>query len=555
MPSVPALIPPPLEVDLVEQVKGCRTCAWFWNGTRPYGPYPSFDWLTDYPPEAVRNEKQRSDRLAPQPWLAAKVTGSGFQDPGIMHGCRKAPIMTIGINPNMTAWFPFTSSTPWIYPGFSSAARYAYYYRHFTLYQESLSLDYVRERLSRDEKELLRAEDDGYVVSSARENAHNYMELTVRYPARNETRTYDFAWAPDARWVIVQNNGYADKPDTWFRKGAVLAGRFDPPKEGTAEIYENAAGYYQRMVPVLDRFKKLARLESANLTVGEDIAQHDMVACASPGWQIKFDMPMERIAANCVSHHGWMVAQFVQSRPAFVVLVSIAALNMFRSVFGPYMTMKSEGDIYALLTETCRRPTYITIDIGPVKFRSRVIVSPHFSYGDGFVAGSRLSNAAWAAFSSDYRADARLLVEHKCVVPDPKTAPGPYLVTLPSDGALRAELSVSGLALLEGYFCDPFQLMAEAMAQEYDAGTIGFDAKTGHLRRGSGPCHFCVNDQWQFPEGCAYGKPDEQPLPPDELQNAVAAILAKAKEAQALRAAAAAPGQAAQAAVLQGTET
>ncbi len=319
----------------------------------------------------------------------------------------------------------------------------------------------------------------------------------------------------------------------------MLAGRFDPPREGTAEIYENAAGYYQRMVPVLDRFKKLARLENANLTVGEDIAQHDMVACASPGWQIKFDMPMERIAANCVSHHGWMVAQFVQSRPALVVLVSIAALNMFRSVFGPYMTMKSEGDIYALLTETCRRPTYITIDIGPVKFRSRVIVSPHFSYGDGFVAGSRLSDAAWAAFSSDHRADARLLVEHKCVMPDPTTEPGPYLVTLPRDEALRGGLSVSGLALLDGYFCDPFQLMAEAMAQEYDAGTLAFDAKTGHLRRGSGPCHFCVNDRWQFPEGCAYGKPGEQPLPPDELQNAVAAILAKAKEAEALRAAAA----------------
>ena len=50
------------------------------------------------------------------------------------------------------------------------------------------------------------------------------------------------------------------------------------------------------MVPVLERFKKLTGLDGANLTIGEDVAQHDMVACGSPGWQTKFDMPMERIA-------------------------------------------------------------------------------------------------------------------------------------------------------------------------------------------------------------------------------------------------------------------
>ena len=166
----------------------------------------------------------------------------------------------------------------------------------------------------------------------SRENAHNYIQLTVRYSGRSEDTSYDIAWKPEERWVVVQNGGYPNRPETWFKKGEVLAGRFDAPATGSAEIYENAAGYYQRMVPVLERFKTLTGLEAANLTIGEDVAQHDMVACASPGWQTKFDMPMERIATNCVSDHGWMVSQFVQSQPAFVILVSTSALAMFRSV-------------------------------------------------------------------------------------------------------------------------------------------------------------------------------------------------------------------------------
>jgi hypothetical protein len=529
----------PLEVSLVHDVKTCRICAWFWKGTPPYGPYPAFDWQTDFPPEAVRNEKQPTGTIPPQPWLAAQLKGSAIPEPGIMHGCRKAPIMTIGINPNMTAWFPYTSSAPWIYPAFSKEARYAYYYRHFTLYQESLSPDYVRAHLSTADGERIVAEDDGYVTASSRENSHNYIELNVRYRGRPADTTYEIAWKPEARWVVVQNGGYADNPKSWFKKGDVLAGRFDPPSDGTAEIYENAAGYYERMVPVLERFKTLTNLTGANLTIGEDIAQHDMVACASPGWQTKFDMPMERIAANCVSNKGYIVSQFVQSQPAFVILVSTSALDMFRSVFGPFMTLGG-GDVYELLAETCRRPSYITIDEGPVKFRSRIIVSPHFSYPDGFKAGARLSDEAWKTFADDFRADAKLLLDNKRVSPDPASQPGPYLVTLAPKDDLRTRLSVRGQAVLDGYTVDPFELMSQALADEYKAGTITFDAKTGHLARAQGPCRFCVNAQWQFPEGCAYGKPDEPALPDGQLEAAVKSILAKANQAALAEAAKAA---------------
>jgi hypothetical protein len=224
----------------------------------------------------------------------------------------------------------------------------------------------------------------------------------------------------------------------------------------------------------------------------------------------------------------------VQSQPAFVILVSTSALSMFRSVFGRYMTLQDGGgDVYQLLSETCRRPTYVTIDIGPVRFRTRLIVSPHFSYPDGFAPGARLSDMAWKAFSSDYRTDAKVLADNKRVMPDPQTNPGPYLVNLLPDDTLRAHLSVAGTAVLDGYYVDPFQAMAQAMADEYKAGTITFDEKTGHLARGAGPCRFCVNVQWSFPEGCPYGKPNEPPLPGGQLAAAVDAILAAAKQVAA----------------------
>lgn len=518
-----------VEVDLVEGVRRCRTCKWFWDGTPPYGPYPSFDWNDDFPTEVIRNEKQSPSGSAPSPWLAGRLTKSQFVDPGIMHGCRKAPIMTIGINPNLTAWFPYTSSSRWIYPSFSNDARYAYYYRHFTLYQESLSLDYARQNLSADQRLL--AEDDGYVVGATRENSHNYILLAVQYRARPEPTTHEIAWKADERWVIVQDNGKVGDEKTWFKKGAPLAGRLDAADGAGVEVYENPAGYYQRMVEVLERFKRKTGLENANLTVGEDVAQHDMVACASPGWQDKFDMPMDRIAQNCVSDHGWMVSQFVQTQPAVVILVGGSALSMFRRVFAPFMTLAdARRDIYQLLKEVCARPTYVTIDIGPVKFRTRLLVTPHFSYPDGFLPRARLSGDGWKAFQDDFEMDAKLLLAETRV--QESAADGSASIDL--GGAadpLRAQLSAAGLQVLVSYFCDPFESTAQALADEYKNGTLGFDAASGHLKRADGPCRFCVNNLWTFPEGCAYGKPDVPALGPGVLQDAVVQILARARDA------------------------
>src|SRR5260370_2265935 len=66
-----------------------------------------------------------------------------------MDGCHKAPIMTIGINPNLTAFAPGRTGASWCYPSFSSAGstdswtKNAYYYRYRSVYQEHFDLKFI----------------------------------------------------------------------------------------------------------------------------------------------------------------------------------------------------------------------------------------------------------------------------------------------------------------------------------------------------------------------------------------------------------------------------
>jgi hypothetical protein len=244
-------------------------------------------------------------------------------------------------------------------------------------------------------------------------------------------------------------------------------------------------------------------------------------------------MAMDRITENCVSDNGWVVSQFIQSRPAVVILVGGSALSMFRRVFGSYMTLADSGrDIYQLLAETCARPTYVTIDIGNVHFRSRVLTPPHFSYAANFLAQSRLSSEAWNAFQKDFGADVRVLDSDKRIWPP--SSDGVIPIELRGlDDPLRPKISIEGWRVLNAYFIDPYDLLAEALAQEFKGGTLGFDQATGHLKRSDGPCRFCVNDKWKFPEGCAYGKPDLAPYADGELETVVDTIRAKAGRARA----------------------
>ena len=96
----------------------CGTCDFFWPKdlkTQPYGPYASYDFDVNVPFAAPPGKGS-----GPQPWVRGRTAPSVFPNAAVAGGCRKAPIMTIGINPNMTVFSPGQTGTAWAYPNFTS---------------------------------------------------------------------------------------------------------------------------------------------------------------------------------------------------------------------------------------------------------------------------------------------------------------------------------------------------------------------------------------------------------------------------------------------------
>ena len=533
------IMPLPLEVELVRAVRQCRTCQWFWGGIPPYGHFPLYDWKEEFP-EQIRNQRQTTNLVVHEPALRGSCVGTGQVDPGIMHGCRKAPIMTIGINPNMTAYFPSSKGARWAYPAFSSDASYAYYYRHHNVYQESLDLDLIESRIIRGTE--LKARADGWLSGTRRSADHRWVELEIIYQDESEPTIVEVAWTPETRFVVLVE---ADpQPDRQgpprFRKGATIGGKIAELETSDTQIFENSAEYYQRFVYVLERFKELVGgpLATADLSISEDVAQHDMVACASPGWSSQYDIPRDRIAANCVSHHGYLVSQVIQTRPSVIVVVGGSAMEMFAQPFGRFidgLNYATEADpnengrpipveIYHLFKETVEREVFLNIQVDGYELRTRIVVCPHFSYADNFLQQSRFSAEAWSAFQTDFSTDAATLADAGRVRPNTWNDIVPIRVD-GDDDPIKEQISSAGWSVILAYHYDPIEMLADVLRQELDAGRLAYDPAVKRLERAAGSCRFCVNTEWSFTEGCAYGKDSEDPPAPDELERVVRTVL------------------------------
>ena len=529
-----------LEVKLVNEVRSCRTCQWFWGGTPPYGNFPLYDWNEDFP-EEVRNQKQTTDWVT-EPTMKGKACGQGQIDPGIMHGCRKAPIMTIGINPNMTAYFPSEDGMRWSYPNFSKDARYAYYYRHHSVYQESLDPDFIQKNVI--EGTAIVAEEDGWLVNAERSSDHRWLLLTLRYKGEDTDRQIEVAWTHDARFVVFVERSYRiveDRPG--FKKGQIVGGKIAGLEADGVQLYENSSGYYQRYVYVLERFKEKigGDLANAPLSITEDVAQHDMIGCASPGWSTKYDIPRDKITENCVFENAWLVSQLIQSRPAVIVIVGGSSMAMFGSAFKEYLgdleyTIEVEGDdgrkrvqtieTFQLLKKTVEGKYYLLVKMGDYELKSRLVISPHFSYGDNFETQVRLPSDVWAAFEKDFPADAEVLRKNDRVQKNDWNDIVPIQVG-GRDDEIKDRLSSEAWEVLMAYFYDPIEMLADVLKQEYEEGSIAYSKKFNRLERALGSCHFCVNDDWTFPEKCPYEKNEEPAPKPGYLEEVVNTVVSK----------------------------
>jgi hypothetical protein len=553
-PRQAAPAPPanPLEIDLVYNVSRCGTCSFFWPSDpnrQTYGPYPGFDFATNTPATA-----DGSGNPSTYPWLEG-VTGSPcFPNAEVMDGCRKAPIMTIGINPNLTAFAPGRMGAAWAYPSFSSAAgtdlfaKTAYYYRYRSVYQERFDLGFMEKYLVKAGQVV--APKSGVVVDAQRPSDSPTYSVKVRYDGDTADTVLTLAEAAgQPRYVLLFD---PEAPNNRFAKGAVIAAKLDVPAGDKVEVYQQQISYYEQFVPVLQGFETFLAAHGhagANLRVGEDVGQLDMVACASPHWGPPFlgnsSAAVNTVISNCVSKNAWAIKQLVQTRPAVLFLVGEASYDMFKASFGalikPPLPETPADGAFTLLSQTVdpKQPRNIVFStvIGGTSYTltTRLVISPHFSYYENFLPQFRLDPAGWLAFEKKFPACVTFLRGDSRISYSGAEEGGFAAYTINRDpagvlAALKATYA-DALAVLNTGFYDAHQMMAGVLAGLYTDGTLAYTepsgGKPGYLSRSQGSCSFCVNDRWTFPLGCPYGKTTEA-APPNGFLESVASAMVKA---------------------------
>jgi len=551
----------PLEVKLAFQVRACGTCSFFWPTERnqqPYGPYTAFDFDVNVPYPATPGAGP-----GPQPWVTGRTRPPSFPNGEVIDGCRKAPIMTIGINPNLTAFLPGQTGAAWCYPNFSSDndtnawAKYAWYYRYRSVYQERFTLDFAKNFILAEGR--IYATRNGYVVSGNRPDDNPAWTLTVRYEGDAADTVLSLPGKlGDFPYVMLFD---AYPPNNAFKAGDVIAGRVAVPQGIQAEVMQQQQGYYMQFVPVLQQLQDTLHRDghpSASLRIGEDVCQLDMVACASPHWNAGFlggsKESIAKIVDNCVSHNAWAIKQMVQTRPAILYIVSVQSWNMFHASFGahvrrdPPLSQYPIDNDFTLLRETVdpEHPAFIdfdaTIDGQQYKSRTRLVVTPHFSYNTNFLPQYRISPAQWQILQQTEPGLVNALTAANgftIVPPDPKY-PNSYLVVqLPADATRAAVVRAwlqqqfpSAYEALQPDYYDPHAMMASVLEGMYSQGVLSWKDKgdgTGYLDRTEGACRFCVNRHWQFPNECRYSKTQEPPPPSGFLEKVAERIVATGK--------------------------
>ena len=470
-------------------------CHWF---SEQYGPYPAFSPVNaDSDGIGRLNGVLRTDRRST---FRARSKGKRFNVPEILSGCRKAPIMSIGINPNLTSYQYGINGSTWCYPYFEDLSAYAKHFRYRTVNQERFVLDFIRDHL--DPKTCTTARADGKITGMTFQN--DVLSLSIHY---TDGFAETLRLPADRMLMFDTRDPYpGDAPRNAFKKGDIIAGKSIIPEDAETDIIREPVGYYRRFQKMIETFKQLGdeRLRASDVRLGEDACMGDMVSCASPGWNAYFpDEVREGVISECVHRRRHFSRQVIQSRPAVIVFSGQASFQMFADVFPceTAPTVDARLSVYELLTACVETPYLLEFSDGDVRFTSRIVFSPHFSYPDSFDAGCRFSTEAWADFEKQHPQDAALLGRKKRSVYS-----GVFVDVNPDKAPYNTELSAEGKAAIELRYIDPIDAVAKVMLQEYDGNRLSLDADGKHLLRTDGPCRFCNNELFEIEQGCLYDK-------------------------------------------------
>lgn len=317
----------PTEVELVYEVMPCRAmrtdqeptktphpCTYF----NQWGSYHSFDYREDGPPAA-------GDILQDSVYV-----GRARLLPEILSGCRKSPIMAVGINPNLPGWYPNRRGS--LNPLFDSYKQYAHYFR----YRSTAKLELSRE---------------DYLAhgGGVGDSPFSDFELTV---------------APDAQGR------------------ASIA-----PRLQRQTMYTTYQG-------LLDDLANEMNWPENQLVVGEDLSYGNMVACPSARWTIRqldddpqvppMTLPQRNgIVSECFRERKYFLRQLFQSLPSVILVFSQNTASAFvNELRSNLIGLVGEDPRVVDLMNHEVRLKYADLPGGDM-LSARVIFSPHITGDPG----------------------------------------------------------------------------------------------------------------------------------------------------------------------------
>jgi hypothetical protein len=325
----------PTEVELVFEVMPCNAqravqevttthpCTYF----QKWGTYHAYDYEESGPP-AEHDIGAAADYLGRAPLL-----------PELVSGCRKAPILAVGINPNLPAWEANKRNSA--YPLFDDYRQYAHYFRY---------------------------------------------------------RTTDKLQIKEAKY-LQYGGGPADTPFSGFVLNVPLdaGGRRRLPLEHQPQtMYET----YQSLLDALAE-AMADDWPNTHFTVGEDLAYGNMVACPSARWTVKPidgdpNLPPMTIAerdgivGECFRKRRYFLRQLFQSLPAVILVFSQSTANAFIVEMSGRFSVGQPtlGDrVEDLLDKEVRLHFADLPDGSPLD--ARVVFSPHITGSPAEFAAAR----------------------------------------------------------------------------------------------------------------------------------------------------------------------
>jgi hypothetical protein len=314
----------PAEVELAYEVMSCNAmrtaqeptgkphpCTYF----RRWGTYHSYDYVIQGAP--------------PEPGIVhpARYMGRASLVPELLSGCRKAPILAVGINPNLPGWWAQHRRS--VNPLFDDYRQYAHYFRYRAVAKLELT-------------------EADYLAYGGGDHDTPFSDFELNVPPKEHgDRVIGLQLAPQRMYKAYQE--------------------------------------------LLDALASAMGWPAGALAVGEDLAYGNMVATPSAKWTTIADpadpalppMTVEErtgIVTECFRERKYFLRQLFQSLPAIVLIFSQSTANAFNQELGQRFSTDppQPGESIASLMNRHVRLRFGDLPDGS-ELDARIVYAPHIT--------------------------------------------------------------------------------------------------------------------------------------------------------------------------------